>query len=433
MADREKLTALAVKAVPTKAGYVGDGGGLYLQITKRAPPKLGDAARKPADGWAKSWVFRYRDRVVKKNGVGVLREIGLGPLADVSLKESREKAADLRKLLLNDQDPKQARVAARQQAQLDAAKAMTFDQCAAAYIESHKKGWSNPKHGAQWESTLASYASPHFGALLVKDVDTALVMKALRPIWDSKNETASRVRGRVESVLSWATVQGYRVGDNPARWRGHLDHLLPKPSSVQKVEHHAALPYNQIGAFAVDLRSQSGVAAMALEFAILTAARTGEVIGATRNEFDLDKLTWIIPAARMKAKKEHRVPLSPRAAAIIKDLLDKHGDTFVFPGMKEKTPLSNMAMLALLKRMDRSDLTTHGFRSTFRDWAAEATAYPGEVVEMALAHTIGNKVEEAYRRGDLFEKRRRLMDDWAAHCDRVVSTGDNVRGIREAA
>jgi integrase len=312
-------------------------------------------------------------------------------------------------------DPIAQRDVERQQQRLEAARAQTFDQCAAAYIAAHRAGWKNVKHAEQWENTLAAYASPAFGALPVADIDTAAVMRALGPIWNTKTETASRVRGRIEKVLDWATVQGFRTGENPARWRGHLDKLLPKRSKVQKVQHHPALPYAEAPAFMAKLRAQEGIAARALEFLILTATRTGEVIGARWDEFDLEAGSWTIPAERMKAGKEHEVPLSARALEIVQGLAKMRPGSYVFPGRRPRDPLSNMALLALLKRMGRSDLTAHGFRSTFSDWAHETTNFPSEVIEMALAHTIRNKVEAAYRRGNLREKRRELMDAWNVH------------------
>ena len=263
---------------------------------------------------------------------------------------------------------------------------------------------------------IATYVSPVIGSLSVAAIDLVLVRKVLDPIWTSKNETASRVRQRIECVLAWATVSGFRTGDNPARWRGHLDHLLPKPSKVQKEEHHSALPYAEIGEFMAALHEQKGIAALALEFTILTAARTGEVIAAHWDEFDKDKLTWTVPAERMKAGKEHTVPLSPRASEIIKGLWKIRTSTFVFPGGKPESPLSNMAMFTNLKRMGRTDITVHGFRSTFRDWAGEQTNFPREVIEHALAHQLKDKAEAAYSRSTMPEKRRKLMDVWAHYC-----------------
>ena len=250
-----------------------------------------------------------------------------------------------------------------------------------------------------------------------------MVLRALEPIWHTKPETASRLRGRIEAVLDWATVRGLRTGDNPARWRGHLESLLPSRAKLQTVEHHAALPYIEMAAFMVELRQQVGIAARALEFLILTAARTSEVIGARWDEFNEELKTWVIPAERMKAHREHRVPLSPRALKLIEEMRAIQTSEFVFPGARAGKALSNMAMLMLLKRMHRGDLTTHGFRSTFRDWAAEQTNYPREVAEEALAHTLNNKVEAAYRRGDLFEKRRRLMMEWSKYSENFRSTG----------
>ncbi|MDY0242017.1 MAG: site-specific integrase [Rhodospirillaceae bacterium] len=260
---------------------------------------------------------------------------------------------------------------------------------------------------------MKAYVYPAIGDLAVNTVDTTLVMKIVEPIWTTKTETASRVRGRIETILDWATVRKYREGENPARWKGHLDHLLPAKSKVQKENHHAALPYEEIGSFMTELRQQDGISARALEFSILTVARTGEVINATWNEIDFDKRLWTIPAERMKAGREHRVPLSEPAMAVLRQIAPLQSGPYVFPGERPGRPLSNMALLMVLRRMKRTDLTAHGFRSTFRDWAAERTDFPSEVAEMALAHTVSDKVEAAYRRGDLFKKRIGLMEAWA--------------------
>jgi integrase len=323
-------------------------------------------------------------------------------------------------------DPIEVRREQRDQKRLEAAKSMTFDGCAAAYIDAHKPGWRNAKHVDQWCNTLATYVGPVFGSLPVQAVDVGLVMKVLEPIWTTKPETASRLRGRIEAVLDWATVRGYRKGENPARWRGHLDKLLPARSRVRKVEHHPALGYDELSDFIAVLRDQEGIAARALEFLILTATRTGEVIGTRWDEIDLEEKVWVVPAARMKANREHRVPLSMPAMVILGEMREIRESDFVFPGGKKDKPLSNMAMLAVLKRIDRSDLTAHGFRSSFRDWAAERTNFPREVAEMALAHAIGDKVEAAYRRGDLFQKRHQLMDSWARFCETTRSQGEIV-------
>ncbi len=344
------------------------------------------------------------------------REMGLEPVNVISLAEARKRAAECRRMRHDGIDPIEARRAQRDQKKLEAAKSMTFDACADAYIEAHQASWRNEKHRDQWRNTLNSYASPVFGSMPVQAVDVALVMKALEPIWKTKPETASRLRGRIEAVLDWAAVRGYRKGENPARWRGHLDKLLPARAKIQKVEHHAALPYDQIGEFSAALRGQEGIGARALEFLILTAARTGEIIGARWGEVDLEDKIWVVPETRMKAGREHRVPLSGAALTILKQMNEIRDGDFVFPGGKKAKPLSNMAMLAVLRRMGRNDLTAHGFRSTFRDWAAERTNFPREVVEMALAHTIESKVEAAYHRGDLFQKRRQLMEAWARYC-----------------
>jgi len=385
-----KLTALKANKVMAP-GYYGDGGGLFLQVSRYG---------------TKSWVFRFKAN-------GRLREMGLGSLDTYGLSEARERARACRKLRDEGKDPIEHRRAARAAAALEAAKAMTFRQCAEAYIAAHRDDWKNPKHARQWPSTLATYVYPVFGNLPVQTIDLDLVVRVLEPIWKTKNETASRVRGRIEAVLNWATVRKFRQGENPARWRGHLEELLSKKN---RVEHHAALPYAEIGAFMTELRLKEGIAAKALEFAILTAARTGEAIGTRWDEFDFAERLWVVSGQRMKAGKEHRVPLSDVALTILEDLKRVRHSSYVFPGGRVGRPISDMAMTMLLRRMGRDELTIHGFRSSFRDWAAERTGFPAEVAEMALAHTVSDKVEAAYRRGDLFEKRRQLMDAWARYC-----------------
>jgi integrase len=299
---------------------------------------------------------------------------------------------------------------------------MTFDQCRDAYIAAHQAGWRNAKHRSQWVNTLNIYVSPVFGNLAVQAVDVALIMRVLEPIWTAKPETASRLRGRIERVLDWAKARGFRAGENPARWRGHLDQLLPARAKVRNVQHHAALPFGDLPKFMIGLRERGGVAARALEFAILTAARTGEVIGAGWDEIDLGSRTWTVPANRMKGHREHRIPLSDRAVALLEEVKQTGSSEFVFsrPGGKS---LSNMALLMMLRRMKRDDVTAHGFRSSFRTWAAECTGFPREVVEAALAHVTGNKVEAAYQRGDLFDKRRQLMAEWGAYCASADASG----------
>jgi integrase len=388
-----RLSALKVARLQ-RPGMHPDGAGLYLQVSARG---------------ARSWILRYTLG-------GRTREMGLGALADVSLAEARKRAAEARKLCGEGIDPIEARNAARRAERIAAASAVTFADCAASYVEAHKAGWRNAKHAAQWSATLRTYACPKLGKLAIQAVDTGLVLKVLEPIWRVKPETASRLRGRIEAVIDWATARGYRTGENPARWRGHLAKLLPARAKLRAVRHHPALPYAELPAFMAALRAQEGTAARALEFAILTAARTGEVVGARVEEIDRKEQVWTVPAARMKAGRAHRVPLSRSALAALEGVWRPEGAAFLFPGHKPGKHLSNMAMLALLKRMGRADLTVHGFRSTFRDWAAERTGHPREVVEMALAHSIGDKVEAAYRRGDLFDKRRTLMNDWARYC-----------------
>jgi integrase len=406
-----KLSAARV-AKCSQTGYLIDGGGLYLQVASRTAKRLPDKKRPATEEVTKSWVFRYRDRANHKK----VHELGLGPFPDVSLDEARTRASELRRTLREGNDPKAERDAKRAEKKAEAARGMTFDEAAAACIADKRSGWKNAKHADQWINTIATYVSPIIGSLPVAVIDLPLIRKVLDPIWISKNETASRVRQRMETVLAWATVSGFRTGENPARWRGHLDHLLPKPSKVQKEEHHPALPYAEIGKFMAALHGQSGIAALALEFTILTAARTGEVIAARWGELDQKKLTWTVPAERMKAGKEHTVPLSARAAEIIKALWKTKEGAFVFPGGKADTSLSNMAMSANLKRMGRTDITVHGFRSTFRDWAGEQTNFPREISEHALAHQLKDKAEAAYSRSTMPEKRRKLMEAWAQYC-----------------
>jgi integrase len=373
-----------------------DGAGLYLRITPEG---------------ARNWVLRY---MLNRRP----RWMGLGPLALYGLADARAKTLEARRKRHEGIDPIEARRAERVRQRLDEAKAITFKQCAESYVASHGAGWRNEKHKYQWPATLSAYAYPFIGALPVQAVDTALVLKVLEPIWAKKPETASRVRQRIENILDFAKVRAYREGENPARWRGHLDKLLPARSRVQQVEHLAALSYAALPAFLAGLREREAVAARGLEFLILTAARTGEVIGARWNEIDLLDKTWTVPATRMKAGREHRAPLTPRALAILGDMQSaRHSDdAYVFPGPRAGKPLSNMAFLMLLRRMELGDLTVHGFRATFKTWASERTSFQNEIVEAALAHVIGDKVEQAYRRGDMFEKRRRLMQQWATFC-----------------
>lgn len=342
--------------------------------------------------------------------------MGLGALHTVSLSEAREKALECRKLRLNGSDPLDVRRASKEEARLAALRVITFKSAAESYIASHRASWRNEKHAEQWTSTLEAYAFPSLGAMALSDIDVAAVMRVLQPIWSTKTETASRLRGRIEAILNWAKAQGFRDGENPARWRGHLDHLLPARAKVQKVVHHAALPYPQMPRLFDEIGTREGVSAEALQFLILTAARTSEVLQAEWVEFDVGNRLWTIPAERMKAGREHRVPLSVAAIDLLQLRKKLSTGAYVFQGAKKGRPLSNMALLVLLRRMKRGDLTAHGFRSTFRDWVAETTTHSRDVAEMALAHTVSDKVEAAYRRGDLFEKRRALMADWANFC-----------------
>ncbi len=409
---KRQMLRLSTREVTAKKkpGYYLDGGGLYLQV---------------GESGSKSWIFRFALN-------GKERQMGLGPFHTITLADARIAATDCRKLLLRQIDPIEARDADKTRKALQDARSITFAECAAAYIRAHRSDWRSAKHAEQWPTTIETYCGPIIGGLPVQDVDTGLVVKVLEPIWTAKPETASRLRGRIESVLDWARVSGYRTGDNPARWRGHLDNVLPALKKSKRVKHHPALPFDAMGEFMEALRTQEGIAARGLEFLILTATRTGEVIGAKWDEIDLNAALWTIPAARMKAHREHRVPLSPRAVKLLQGLLAKRQGDYVFPGQKEGKPLSNKAMLELLKRMDRGDLTVHGFRSTFRDWASERTNYPRDVCEMALAHAVSDATEAAYRRGDLFEKRRRLMAEWAKHCDTIKRAGKVIPMARKA-
>lgn len=406
-----KLAAVALKSLSD--GWHADGGNLYLFVR----------------GSSRGWVFRF----VAPDGKR--RNMGLGSLYSVSLAEARKQAAQLREQIKHPTTPTDPLIK-RREAQLEnklaSRKYVTFKACAEAYINAHRAEWKNPKHVQQWENTLATYSYPVFGDLPVASIDEALVLKVLLPIWDSKTETATRLRGRIESVLDWATFNKYRDGENPARWKGHLDNSLAKPNKIAKVVHHPALPYREIGAFMAELRTREGLGARALEFLILTACRSGEARAATWDEIDLEERLWIIPGERMKAQREHRVPLSDAAVELLRCLPRLQGNNFLFPSTKRNTAMSDMTLTAVLRRMGRTDITVHGFRSTFRDWAAESTNYPRDLAEMALAHTIDNKVEAAYRRGDMLQKRFRMMNDWAKFCAVKFQTSGAVLALRGA-
>jgi integrase len=379
-----KLAALFVER-HKKPGTYGDGGGLYLQVSSPT---------------AKSWVFRFWDG-------RRMREKGLGPSHLVSLRQARDLAHECRLLRRQGVDPIDAGRATRTQQRLQAAKAITFAECFDAYIAAHSAGWK-PKHAALWRSSVLQHAIPAIGDMPVAEIDTAAVHKVLVPIWMEIPETASKLRARIEAVLDWAKVAGHRVGDNAARWRGHLDKLLARPGKLRMVEHRAAMPYSFIPAFMTQLRTREGIDARALEFAILTAARSAEVLGARQGEISVTDATWTIPPERMKAGAAHRIPLSPAALTIIKAV--KSPDDLIFPVGDQ----SGRALYRELKRMG-ADVSVHGFRSSFRDWAAEQTTFPNHVIEQALAHSIG-KVEAAYRRSDLLQQRRALMSAWAQYC-----------------
>lgn len=405
----EKASARLTKMPGMHA--VGGVSGLYLYVSK---------------GNACSWIYRYTFN-------GRRRDLGLGSRNDFTLAEARERAREQRKLLLQGIDPIIAKRKHRDQLKTKNALRRTFMNCVEGYIDAHGDEWRNDKHRQQWQSSLEIHAKL-INDMDVAVIDTPLVLRVLEPIWREKTETASRLRGRIENVLSWATVRGFRQGDNPARWKGHLDQLLPSPSKVSAVQHHAALPYKEIGTFMAQLRTHQGIGARALEFAILTAARSGEVRGARWEEINLADRIWTVPASRMKAKKDHVVPLSDDVVEVIKKMkklrMDDKSSSFVFPGAKEGKPLSDMSLTKPLRTMGRADLTAHGFRSTFRDWCAELTGYPSELAEMALAHTIKNKVEAAYRRGDLLEKRALLMADWARYCAKPMPAAAEVLPLK---
>lgn len=376
-------------------GLTNDGQGLYLKISK-----AGSA----------SWIYRFKLD-------GRTRDMGLGKYPDISLAQAREKATDARRKVKTGLDPINEKHLEERQAKakrLEAeAPSLDFSRLCDDYIATHKAGWKSAKHAQQWANTLSTYAYPVIGSLHPKDVHTAHLISILKPIWGNKTETANRVRNRIELVLDAAKAQGLREGENPARWRGHLDKLLPKPSKVAKVKHHAAMPWDELPDFMKVVSQKQGASFRAMEMAIMTACRTSEVLNATWEEIDLTANTWTIPPERMKAGGEHRVPISKQLRRLLEALPRLSGSPYVFPGARAGRPLSNMAMMMALRGLGFENLTMHGFRSTFRDWAAECTNHPRDVCEQALAHSLGSKVEAAYRRSDLFSKRACLMDDWA--------------------
>lgn len=392
-------SAKGVEAV-SKPGYHRCGQGLYLQVSKQG---------------TKSWLYRYKSPITQKQ-----REMGLGSLNFVGLAEARQLAISQKRLVIDGKDPIEERKRSRVEQQLSQARNLSFEDVALACITSKSHEWKNAKHAQQWKNTLATYAFPVIGHLPISEITTDLILRILEPIWVTKAETASRVRQRLETIWDYGKARNYVDGENPARLKGHLDKILSKTAKVKRVRHFPALPYNEIGSFVKELRTRSGYSALGLEFLILTAARTGEIIGAKWSEIDLEKAVWTIPSGRMKAGVEHRVPLSSRAVEILESITsNRNPEEYIFSGWKRNTGLSNNAFLALLKKMERSDITTHGFRSCFRDWAAEeAYQFSNETIELALAHTITNKVEAAYRRGDQLERRRELMSEWGNFIER---------------
>jgi integrase len=401
MAHVNRLTVIRVQRLKVPGMYP-DGAGLYLQVT--------------GDGSGKSWLFRFSLR-------GRCREMGLGSFAKVSLAEARAKASDYHKLIDSGVDPIEWRKQQRAKAALAQTGSITFGEAARQHIASHRQGLRNLKYATQYGTTIATYVEPVLGKLLVRDVDTALVMRVLEPIWTARPSTANKLRGRIERILDWAKVQGYRHGENPARWRGHLDKLLLPKSRLHITKHHAALPYAELPEFMQKLREQTGTAARALEFLILTACRSGELLKAGRGEVNYSEGLWIMPAEHTKTGQEHRVPLCARAL----ELIDMNADGLLFP-------IGKGAMQDLLIRIGYAGRSTpHGFRSTFRDWAGDRTTFAREIAEAALAHSVGNEVERAYRRGDAFDKRRRLMEAWADYCASVPApASDKVVSMRSA-
>jgi integrase len=395
---RNRLTVKFVERVNTPGKYT-DGGGLLLQVQKRA------------DGHtAKSWLVRYRSKF------GRMREMGIGTFDLVPLADARAKALQVRQKAAAGTDPINEKRSSRSKFRADQDSFMTFERCAKAYIEVHKGSWKNEHHVAQWGRTLEMYVYPIFGDQPISAIDQTGVFKVLDPIWSTKTETASRLRGRIEAILDWARVRGYREGENPARWKGHLAKALPARTKIQPIRHFSALPFRDLPAFMAKLLAVESIGAKAFAFCILNVTRTSETLRAEKTEFNLAEKIWVIPPERMKAKKEHRIPLSEPSLVLfhaVSQLSDPDFKYLFESTKRDGEPLSNMTFLTMLKRMKRMDLTAHGFRSTFRDWAAEATHYPREVAELALAHVIENKVEAAYRRGDLLQKRRQLMSEWA--------------------
>lgn len=389
----KELSALAVKHLNAPGlHFVGGVPGLALQVL-------------PTGG--RSWVLRAMVG-------GKRRDMGLGGFPEVKLGEAREAADTARRQIRGNVDPIKARAEGKAALRVDAGKSMNFQAAALAFIAANEGSWRNAKHCQQWRNSLETYANPVIGKLNLRDIELPHILKILEPIWQEKTETATRLRGRIEQVLDWGTVRGFREGLNPARWRGHLDKILPKPKKLAKVKHHASLPWAEIGSFMAELRKAEGMGARALEFAILTACRSGEVRGATWEEIDLEAAEWNIPDGRMKAAKAHRVPLSDAAVAMLKALPRMAGNNLVFPAPRGGQ-LSDMTLTAVLRRM-KIDVVPHGFRSTFREWAGESTGYPREVIEHALAHQLADKAEAAYQRGSLFPKRVNLMQDWANFC-----------------
>lgn len=388
-----RLTASAVANLKAK-GLHPDGGGLYVRVTGNA---------------TKSWIFRY-------TSAGSTRDMGLGAYPTVTLARARELAIECRRQRQDGRDPIEARASKRAAASLEGLRATTFKACAEQLISSHEIGWRNTKHRQEWRRTLATYVYPSFGNVPVGNVTTEHILSALQPIWSTKTETASRLRGRIEAVLAFAKASRMRIGENPAQWRGHLAQILPARARVKDVRHHPAIPHRELPDFIRRLRqSRSFIAARALEFLILTAARTGETQGARWDEVDFEQRMWTVPGERMKARQTHRVPLTDRAISILKELAEIRQSDFIFAGMRQGRPIGIVAMARQLREI-RGDITIHGFRSAFKDWCAECTNTPNFVSEAALAHIIADKVEAAYRRSDLLKKRRRLMEQWAAYC-----------------
>ena len=407
----KQINKLSVRGIKSqnKSGRYADGNGLYLQVGKSG---------------AKSWLFRYMLD-------GKSREMGLGSIRIETLSQAREKAKHCKKLLKSGTDPIRDRQKHIAIEKADNKEMLSFQKCTEGYLKAHSASWRSARHAGIWLSSVKRFAYPIVGSIHVNKIERGHIMNILDPIWREKTDTASRLRGRLESILNWATVQEYRKGDNPARWRGYLDQLLPKPSEIHTVKHFAALPYREINAFMSKLKEREALSALALRLIILTACRSIEVREAEWSEFDLENATWTIPTERRKMKKEHVIPLCKEALDIIQSIPRAEDSVHLFTGPRSNKPMSDVVFKKLMERMKVTGITTHGFRSTFRDWAAEQTSFPREVIEDCLAHQLRDKTEAAYFRSNLLDKRRELMNKWADYTQQLVIENGQVISINK--